>query len=80
MPLADTIQRVLDKGVAEGDIVGAVAKIIGPMATFARPRRYSRCRQRSRYDFRHRVLDCVNDQGNNWHGRDAARRAGRAVA
>ena len=30
MALADTVQGILDRGVADGDVVGAVAKIIGP--------------------------------------------------
>ena len=30
MALADTVQGILDRGVADGDVVGAVAKIVGP--------------------------------------------------
>ena len=30
MALADTVQRILDRGVDDGDVVGAVAKIVGP--------------------------------------------------
>ncbi len=30
MALADTVQGILDRGVADGDVVGAVAKIIAP--------------------------------------------------
>ena len=30
MALADTVQGILDRGVADGDVVGAVARIVGP--------------------------------------------------
>ena len=50
MSLGDTVQGILDRGVADGDVVGAVAKVIGADGgDLLGSGRHTRRRQRRRH-------------------------------